>query len=40
MGFENIREIPSVAEVVNEIPIKEELKEVKQDRDKEIISVF
>lgn len=40
MGFQYVREMPSVKEILETISLSDELKKIKADRDKEIISVF
>ncbi|MCE5194073.1 MAG: 3-deoxy-7-phosphoheptulonate synthase [Nitrospiraceae bacterium] len=40
MSFQYIREMPSVKEILETIPLSDELKKIKAERDKEIISVF
>lgn len=40
MSFEYLRKIPSVNEIMHEMPLPENLRKIKKDRDKEIIAVF
>lgn len=40
MGFQYIQQMPDVSEVLKTMPLSDELKKVKKDRDKEIMSVF
>jgi len=40
MSFEYIRKMPPVREILELIPLSEQLKELKRNRDNEIISVF
>ncbi len=40
MGFEYIKKIPPAAEIIQELPLGEELKRIKESRDKEIKDVF
>ncbi len=40
MGFKYLRKLPTPAEIINDIPLQDELVKVKERLDKEIISVF
>ena len=40
MSFQYVREMPSVREVLDSIPLSEELKKIKKQRDEEIAAVF
>ena len=40
MSFQYIREMPDVREILDTIPVPEALKKIKEERDKEIMSVF
>lgn len=40
MSFQYIREMPSVKEILERMPLSEALKKVKKHRDEEIISVL
>ncbi|MFH1507827.1 MAG: 3-deoxy-7-phosphoheptulonate synthase [Candidatus Omnitrophota bacterium] len=40
MSFEYLRKIPSVNEIMQQMPLSDNLKKIKQSRDKEIIAVF
>lgn len=40
MGFQYIRKMPPVKEILESIPLSEDLEKVKRERDKEIIAVF
>ena len=40
MSFQYVREMPGVSDILNTIPVPEDLKKIKDQRDKEIISVF
>ncbi len=40
MSFEYIRKMPLVSEILESIPLTQELKDLKRNRDREIISVF
>jgi len=40
MSFEYLRQIPSVDEILNQLPMDESLKKIKQERDGRIIDVF
>ena len=40
MSFEYVRKIPSVDEILEELPVEESLKKAKVERDKEIKSIF
>jgi 3-deoxy-7-phosphoheptulonate synthase len=40
MSFEYIQKMPNVDSILEEMPLSEDLKEVKAERDKEIISIF
>ncbi len=40
MSFEYLRKIPSVSEILHEMPLPENLKKIKKDRDRAIINLF
>ncbi len=40
MSFEYLRQLPSVNEILKEMPLSDSLKKVKRDRDQQIIDVF
>ncbi len=40
MSFQYIRKIPEVDEILSELPLDDDLKKIKQQRDKEILDIF
>ncbi|MBU2222391.1 MAG: 3-deoxy-7-phosphoheptulonate synthase, partial [Candidatus Omnitrophica bacterium] len=40
MSFEYLRKIPSVNEILHEMPLSENIKRIKRERDKAIIDIF
>ncbi len=40
MGFEYLRQIPSVNDILSQMPLPEPLKKIKKERDRQIIDVF
>ena len=40
MGFDYIRKIPTVEEILNELPVDSKVQEVKKERDKALIDIF